>query len=325
MPITINIVLAGLIALVPNDPMHPTLTTAYVIKDDQHQRILRFYGDVKLDLNPPQGAPDCSVVAALKNGGQVIKCTIDDPGKYVEISIDAKSLASKPFLPGRPRREGPRPGVPDDLVSLDWLLHMGNVDPTIHGVNYSGLDQYVAARLDFEWDAARSCELDGSEEGSQVAELIEFGCPTCVTASFKQAVAESLLFRLDVEPGPVRVIIRNKGLGARVISAVCTRPDCLSIELDNSSNPTEDCDTKPPEYSEHFRRYYDLVNHGLAPDKLLLPFRKSGNNACTPYFPGPTNRLLLGCGLNTIMLADAESFPESVGERIVCPPVVLSP
>jgi len=288
MPTTIDIVISGLIALVPNHYTHPTLTTAYVITDQYHAHALRLYGkNINISEHSP-GAPDCWIPLHLLDNRSVVECDLAD----TDIRIDADVSPGRPYLPPNPRK--PRPENAGDLEELDWLVHISNVDSRVRGVKQllSSLEGSIGARFNFPWNSAKVCELDGSEHGA--AELIGF-TPSSGSKRLTQAVAESMLFRMQVVPGRLSLVLSNRNGGARTITAECSPgPDCFAIEIDNSLRARGNC-ADPP--SPHFMHYYDLVSHNLGNERPL-PFRISGDYICVSEDRRPIDFVLLGCGLD---------------------------
>jgi hypothetical protein len=297
MPIAVDIIFAGLLVFVPDHLTHPSLTTAYLIKDDKHHRILRFYGKVNLDQSDSSNSPDCSVLADLDGRG-VIQCDIDDDNEFVEVEMRAQVLPGHSYLPAKPHQS--RPQSDDERGLPDWLLHISNIKSGIHGLKRSNLDDQVGARVDFEWEEARSCELDGDEEDPPAVKTIGFIDPGLELSDLQQSVAESVLFKLPIAPGLVKVIVRNRGGGSRVISAVCAAPNCLTLVVSNSPDPDDCKGPRRTTIGTHFSHYYGLVNSDLPAGQLFLPFRDEGDGACHGSGGSSIGQVLLGCGLTAI-------------------------
>lgn len=281
MSVAINLVFVGLIVFVPNDLTHPTLTSAYLIKDTHHDRVLRLYGKVSIEPGASPNAPQCDIVASsLEGDRKIIECYISDDDEFAEISMHAQVVEGHPFLPTKPRRSRPRKGVVDDLKAPDWILRISGIDSRIHAIKSSTLSDNVGARVDFEWSEAESCELDGDEETPPKAKKIGFITNSLSFSPLEQPVAESILFRLHVVPGYVDVMVGNRGGGVQVIKALCTAPSCLTLEIQDAPEPTS-CTAPPPCRGTHFARYYDILDKDLAPNELFLPFRLDPNDECT--------------------------------------------
>jgi hypothetical protein len=262
MSIVINLAVAGLVVLVPNNMAHPSLTTAYLIDDAHHARSLVLYGSiVRGDF--PASAFNCKQ-EYISSDKSKVTCQLP---KKTEISIQATVEEGSPFLPLSPDRS--TPATKEDAAEKKWLLHISNVDSGIRGIDGSSIEKRAGAKMSFYWEDMRSCALDGEEK--KVYEEIGFKNNN-MKSDFKQAVAESVLFSFSIQPSLLRVVLSRKGENVtetQLINISCFAPGCLSMALENSAGCDEGEDP-----GAHFARYYEVVKHAQGTE--MLPFRVSG-------------------------------------------------
>ena len=309
MPVSIDIIFAGLIAFVPNTTGHPSTMTAYLVNDANHKPRLSIFGK-NLELVPKNVDGDpfhCKRFLIEEPDGYVVRCDLADTDVQFATNVRQQRLRR-----GRPRREVP--GSTNERESLEWLVQLDSVERSTGRIRpWDNIKDNIGASITFGWEDARACEYDGDELGRLAT--IAFR-PEATEEPLRQAVAESLLFSANVAPGPMTIRLRNRQSGAkRMIRASCATTHCLALSVENSRREH----TCRAHYDgNHFLRYYGLVRE---PGEMRAPFRYDDRDRRCPTSKSeePLGRLLLACWLRQLRPA-APRLEEILRERLNPPP-----
>lgn len=361
MNIVVNILFAGLIVFVPNDYAHPSWITAYLLDAPGHVRSLTLYGTV----NPNQTFQPSSSFKCMKTpvgAGKLFKVSCELP-KETEISINGAMMASgNSLLPTSPGKEVPM--SLDEAKEKDWFLHISNIDTSnIRGINLSKAEAAAGAKISLPWDDAEACELDGEELHKY--KDIGFRSKSGNLSGFQQAVAESMLLHFNVSPGRLRVILSNQeevetinidcyGPNCLSVGIDNSMPDC---------NPAEDPGVHFSKYYEVINHSlgseimlpYRVDGEGECPKKekdraLSLSLLGCDVKLLAPISPrfaelgrefiedrvrrGKTSDVKVteftnNLARNGLVRRDinifTSVFARQVMNRVICPPVVVSP
>lgn len=261
MSVTIQLMLAGLIALVPSQPQNTRMITAHLVKDDPgefHEPALIVFGKAKLN----SGGKICK-----EEGSGMITC--DLKGTTIMLGgVDPARLELPPIQrpPGRIR---PKPDVFNDFRSLDWLVRMSDVERGTGAPDQNKIKNKTWARMSFSSNTVLTGELDGSEAGQDKEEVIGFrkgGSSSLLT----QVVGESLAFALSVNPDTFAIVLKRGNVQEKITAAEdCRSNGCMNMELKNEyTGPHE------PGDGDHFKHYYKLVKDSKSE---LLPFSVNPN------------------------------------------------
>ncbi|HEV7507280.1 MAG TPA: hypothetical protein VGS07_20495 [Thermoanaerobaculia bacterium] len=259
MSITIELMLAGLIALVPNRSQNPTKITAHLVKGGDHKPILEVIGKSKLKST--------GGICAVATG--IITCPLEG------VTIDIKGMDSATLeLPALERPLGrmrPDPSRFNDFRSLDWLVRMSDIESGTGVPDSAKIQANTWTRVDLFSNAALIGELDGSEAGSEAVIGFRKGNSSSI---LRQTVGESLVFALSVDRKSFGIILKKDGLRDEIIADEdCKSNRCLGIFLKNETSKS-DCAYGD---GDHFDHYYDLVQD--AGDRRL-PFSIDPNRPC---------------------------------------------
>lgn len=322
--LTIPIVFSGLIAFVPNDYRHADFVTAYLVDTSQevcvHQPVIKVEG--------------CFDIVALSHNCIQAKNAILCGLGSGDIEIDPAPKERRQYLRAKPSKD-----MPVDLSDgrdLSWLLHLSNLGGGIRRSRgwQDGIKDLVSVRFRFGWSEARTCRLD--ENGTREVHNFEFcrlnerGVPECDEIFHRQAIAESIMFKVGVDAGPVELILKNRGDGngetkKTILRLRCPGGYCPVIKIGNNmSGPG--CAEHNLEYGFHFKPFYALVRDEEGAG-TFIPHR------IPRHVQEPVKESLVSndCDLDDYrkalgQLCPIGDLPEpQVRNRVICPPVLLDP
>lgn len=335
--LTVVVLLSGLIAFVPNDSRHASFGTAYLLDTSgdecQHAGTLRVIGCFdKVEPNDfgcasVDGWLRCNLAKCEDEQGK-IRCTVFD----VDVSLEPAPREPLRFL-----RDKPASLLPDNVADgedISWLLRIGNLGGGLRRAMTWGdeLEKKVGTRFRFGWEEAKTCQFDeGGEKTVYSFEFCSFGQdgePNCAASGPNQAIAESVMFRVPVDAGPIRLVLRERGMPfnrARktIVNLKCPGGLCPIIRIDNNMVGAQHCGDHNMEYGIHFKHFYELTR------------TEDSSTFFVPHRLGTSvveSRVSRKCGLETYEINLSKKcklenplFYPRTDDRVICPPALIDP
>ncbi len=315
MQIPLQIVLHGLIALVPPDAGHPNQLTALLL-DGQHPPAHECIAP-----HEPMLEFNATTSAACLNAGCTVSgdlCTCGAKaleGRDLSLKLSGASRSAQSKLNVRP--ENPLPL--DDQAAIDFA-YVPNMSAKPYGVKLNPAYQSahppsnLLARMEVPFNSIAACALWQHEDEGQnytfalnARKLKEAEG----TSSISQAVAQMVVATLDLTPqgSKVEIHLRSFATGEEKVIGVKLSSKGSRIALTNDTVPLDRDDPCDDGIARHFALYYELADKEVAFGDRLVPHMKFTHHQKSPAAPPD------GCKLNDF----------DVMNRPVCPMATIQP
>ena len=317
----IPVIFSGLIAFIPNDYRHAEFMTAYMLNSTcecVHAPQIIIVGCLSVEIN----SHNCTVF----NNAVVCDHLAD-----VDIMLDPTPTEKVEFLGSAPSRSLPQDI--NDGESMSWLVHLDGIGGGVRRAKSweGGLKEVVGARFRFGWDDSLTCKLDeGNEQKIHSFEFCKLNEDMSVDCSEgtrspvpPQAIAESLMFKVKVAAGPIKVTLMDRSKKDRktIISLACPNGYCPVITISNDMVDKE-CEKHNMEYGFHFSKFYSALRDEGA-SGVFIPHRLDD---------APMEEKLVSnnCNIKVYKKELAQlcptNFPDTKPDnRAICPPVRINP
>lgn len=301
-----DIIVAGLVALMSNGGASTSHTTALVVNDCCHLPLATFIGEVR--LVPEDGSPiDCDESSLGAGSLRVVSCALNKTDiEFREAGTDTVYQAQRGMLlPEGPRKKLPSLGEDHHIA---WLLRLKNIAPGLGNLR-QGYECHVGGRMVFGWRVARSCVLDGSER--RAPSLVGFKSGSKFS-HHQQSVAEALMFEVNAPEDAFDIVLVDRVSGSkRIIQATCSSGHCLTISFANQPKRLKR-DSELAAHcreSDHFQRYYDILREGS------VRFSPIAVGEIGSSYPKPSKVPLLSCSSQEIASVFSDLAPNESREK----------
>jgi hypothetical protein len=277
--VVLRIFFSGLIAFV-NDRPSPDMMSAYFVKGMGHRALLQVEA-VRVEGDPAKVDGAGCMQGSLGGGKFNFKCSnIKGP---VDIYFQSHPRAFSHRIDHRPKEV--RPFNIKEASNLSWLVHMSSVDGN-KGVAKAltrALDTDVPLSIAFDWKTAETCHLDQvgvdkceGENCSFEVYPMRFGKSISSTSGHVQAVAEVVMFELEIPSNVVQLVIAERwGTDKITLDLDCSSGKCPDLLFSNNSTLARmDHSEEVEDVGLHFKNYYVLAA-GTAEKRFPVRLREN--------------------------------------------------
>jgi hypothetical protein len=308
---TILLFFTGMVAFVPEQPKSNTIEAFLVNVQGHHQYL-------SIPWDRLENERECRGICS-KEDGELCVCDLRKEGE-----VDADSIteiviptnAGNRFLPDAP----PRALTPHNAGDIGWLVNMSYVKPRASKIDPARLTGNVGAQMKFGWTDAATCRFEEAE--CEVGEnkyrrvfKVEFD-DWIDPFDESQPVAELVVFEAKVSVPVLKIAFKKHNVWqSQEIKLKCDSQSC-PIFISNSMASDDDskalckkCEGDSG-ISDHFRSFGRLAgsDNGLPIHRKCEDDDYENLPEGVPALCGPGNRF----------------GPRTLGDRIICPPAVLS-
>jgi hypothetical protein len=321
---------AGMTAFVPKTPQSNRLDVLLVNVEHHDQQLI-----VPLE-KLREHARSCEGMICSPGGNDLCVCDLRkrgvvDPNSITQIEL--RTSAGSNYLPANP----PSSLTEQNAGEIAWLVNMAYVKPRAARINPNSIKGNVGTQMmNFGWTDAATCLFDEAicevKEGWRRRIFdIEFD-DWADPVDESQPAAEVVVFKAEAEVSPPTVSIKFWRNGKQEEQFLKLASDSQvpllisnSTRSDGSANELcEKCEGDST-LSDHFRSFGRLAgdNNGLPIHRECDDYEEFPINS----FPALCKQLeRFGIGLPEALRGERALAPDviTLGDRIICPPAVLS-